>query len=94
MTTSGATRIDWLDGVKDACMVLVCRLPRRGLDLSEQLGETEWLDVSIALKPLRMNDAEHGMQGGRGSLSPKTPPAPRTLLALLYRRRGGLAPKS
>ena len=54
MTTSDAKTIDWLNGVKGACMVLVVVVHVAGWYAAAPLGKTEWLDISNALTPLRM----------------------------------------
>jgi uncharacterized membrane protein YcfT len=52
--TTRAKTIDWLDGVKGACMVLVVVLHVAMWYQGAPLGETEWLDISTELQPLRM----------------------------------------
>jgi uncharacterized membrane protein YcfT len=51
---SEAHTIDWLDGVKGACMVLVVLLHVSAWYLQSDVGTTRWDALSVALTPLRM----------------------------------------
>ena len=49
-----AETVDWLDGVKGACMVLVVFFHVSLWYASAPIGQTAWFDVSVTLTPLRM----------------------------------------